>query len=137
MYSGCIRKSISGTNYLQKLSTTNMPEIINTKIQNILYRHAKEIRDKSVSHVCILEESIKLCKENNEHDKYLMTFQNLVSRIPKWNTQIIETERKRICEKSGCMYLEELITCVHIIKRPSKLLLKMDSWFSNEIFYFF
>ena len=41
----------------------------------------------------ILDESIKLCKENNEHDKYLMTFQNLVSRIPKWNTQIIETER--------------------------------------------
>ncbi len=64
----------------------------------------------------ILDESIKLCKENNEHDKYLMTFQNLVSRIPKWNTQIIETERKRICEKSGCNYLEELITCVHIIQ---------------------
>ena len=64
----------------------------------------------------ILDESIKLCKENNENDKYLMTFQNLVSRIPKWNTQIIETERKRICEKSGCNYLEELITCVHIIQ---------------------
>jgi len=64
----------------------------------------------------ILDESIKLCKENNEHDKYLMTFQNLVSRIPKWNTQIIETERKRICDKSGCNYLEELITCVHIIQ---------------------
>ena len=64
----------------------------------------------------ILEESIKLCKENNERDKYLMTFQNLVSRIPKWNTQIIETERKRICDKSGCNYLEELITCVHIIQ---------------------
>jgi hypothetical protein len=64
----------------------------------------------------ILEESIKLCKENNEHDKYLMTFQNLISRIPKWNTQIIETERKRICEKSGCNYLEDLVTCVHIIQ---------------------
>ena len=64
----------------------------------------------------ILDESIKLCKENNERDKYLMTFQNLVSRIPKWNTQIIETERKRICDKSGCNYLEELITCVHIIQ---------------------
>ena len=64
----------------------------------------------------ILEESIKLCKENNERDKYLMTFQNLVSRIPKWNTQIIETERKRLCDKSGCNYLEELITCVHIIQ---------------------
>ena len=64
----------------------------------------------------ILEESFKLCKENNENDKYLMTFQNLISRIPKWNSQIIENERKRICEKSGCNYLEDLVTCVHIIQ---------------------
>jgi hypothetical protein len=64
----------------------------------------------------ILDESIKLCKENGEFDKYLMTFQNLISRIPKWNTQIIETERKRICERSGCNYLEDLVTCVHIIQ---------------------
>jgi hypothetical protein len=64
----------------------------------------------------ILDESIKLCKENSENEKYLMTFQNLISRIPKWNPQIIETERKRICEKSGCNYLEDLITCVHIIQ---------------------
>ena len=64
----------------------------------------------------ILDESIKLCKENGEMDKYLMTFQNLISRIPKWNTQIIETERQRICEKSGCNYLEDLVTCVHIIQ---------------------
>ena len=64
----------------------------------------------------ILDESIQLCKDNGESNKYLMTFQNLISRIPKWNAQIIETERKRICDKSGCSYLEELITCVHIIQ---------------------
>jgi hypothetical protein len=64
----------------------------------------------------ILEESIKLCKNNNESNKYLMTFQNLISRIPKWNQQIIETERNRICEKSGCNYIEDLVTCVHIIQ---------------------
>jgi len=64
----------------------------------------------------ILDESVKLCKDNNEMDKYLMTFQNLISRIPKWNQQIVENERKRICEKSGCNYLEDLVTCVHIIQ---------------------
>ena len=64
----------------------------------------------------ILDEAIKLCKENGEMDKYLMTFQNFISRIPKWNQTIIETERKRICEKSGCSYLEDLVTCVHIIQ---------------------
>jgi hypothetical protein len=64
----------------------------------------------------ILDEAINLCKTNDEMDKYLMTFQNFISRIPKWNPTIIETERKRICDKSGCVYLEDLITCVHIIQ---------------------
>jgi hypothetical protein len=64
----------------------------------------------------IFEEAIKLCKQNNEMDKYLMTFQNFISRVPKWNRNIIETETKRICDKSGCAYLEDLITCVHIIQ---------------------
>jgi len=64
----------------------------------------------------ILEEALKLCKENNEMEKYLMTFQNFITRVPKWNSTIIENERKRICEKSGCSYLEDLITCVHIIQ---------------------
>jgi hypothetical protein len=64
----------------------------------------------------ILDEAIKLCKENNENDKYLMTFQNFISRVPKWNPTIIETEKKRICDKSHCSYLEDLVTCVHIIQ---------------------
>jgi hypothetical protein len=64
----------------------------------------------------IFEESWKLCQENDEEDKYLMTFQTFLSRIPQWNPTIIETERKRIEEVSGCGYLEELITCVHVIQ---------------------
>ena len=64
----------------------------------------------------ILDEAIKLCKENNEMDKYLMTFQNFISRVPKWNPTIIEAEKKRICDKSHCSYLEDLVTCVHIIQ---------------------
>lgn len=64
----------------------------------------------------MLDESIELCKNNQERDKYLQTFQNLISRVPKWNQQIVENERKRICEKSGCNYLEDLVTCVHIIQ---------------------
>lgn len=64
----------------------------------------------------ILDEAIKICKSNKEMDKYLMTFQNFVSRVPKWNPIIIETEKKRICDKSHCAYLEDLVTCVHIIQ---------------------
>lgn len=64
----------------------------------------------------ILEESVTLCRENDEMDKYLMTFQNLIARIPKWNSDIVKTETQRIIEKSGCNYLEDLITCIHVIQ---------------------
>ena len=64
----------------------------------------------------IFNESLKMCLDNDEASKYLMTFQNLLSRVPKWNNIIVEEERKRIVERSGCDYLEDLITCVHIIQ---------------------
>jgi len=64
----------------------------------------------------IFNEAWKLCLDNDEANKYLMTFQNLLSRVPKWNNVIVEEERKRIIERSGCNYLEDLITCVHIIQ---------------------
>lgn len=54
--------------------------------------------------------------DNDEAAKYLMTFQNLLCRVPKWNSEIIEEERKRIIERSACGYLEDLITCVHVIQ---------------------
>jgi hypothetical protein len=64
----------------------------------------------------IFSEAVKLCNENNENDKYLMTFQTFIGQVPKWNTATIQAEKQRIIEKSNCSYLEELITCVHIIK---------------------
>jgi hypothetical protein len=63
----------------------------------------------------IFEEAWKLCIENGETTKYLMTFQNFLLRVPKWNASIIEKETHRISEQSGCSHIEELITCVHII----------------------
>jgi hypothetical protein len=67
----------------------------------------------------IFDESWKLCQENDELDKYLMTFQNFLARIPKWNSTIVEEETKRIIEKSNCGYLTDLISCVHIIQLKS------------------
>jgi len=64
----------------------------------------------------IFNESWKICSDTGEPSKYLMTFQNFLSRIPKWNSVIVEEERRRIVERSGCNYLEDLITCVHIIQ---------------------
>jgi len=64
----------------------------------------------------IFNEAWKMSIDNDEASKYLMTFQNLLCRVPKWNAEIIEEERKRIIERSGCGYLEDLITCVHVIQ---------------------
>ena len=64
----------------------------------------------------IYKEAYQLCIDNEEEDKYLMTFQNFLSRIPKWNTEIVAKEVERITETSGCDYLEDLITCVHVIQ---------------------
>ena len=67
----------------------------------------------------IFDESYKLCVDNDELEKYLMTFQNFLGRIPKWNPTIVEEETNRIIEKSNCGYLNDLISCVHIIQLKS------------------
>lgn len=73
----------------------------------------------------IFEESLKLCKDNQE--KYLMTFQNLISRIPKWNPSIIDQEKQRIIENTKCNYLEDLISCVHIIQLKTLTAMRVGS----------
>jgi len=64
----------------------------------------------------IFNESVTLCETNEEPEKYLMTFQNLLTRIPKWNQQLIDTEKERIVKLCNCNYLEDLMVCVHIIQ---------------------
>lgn len=64
----------------------------------------------------IFKEAWEVCVNEDEANKYLMTFQNYLSRIPKWNNDIIANERDRIIDRSKCNYLEDLVTCVHIIQ---------------------
>ena len=64
----------------------------------------------------IFNEALEICEKNDEVDKYLMTYQNLLSRIPNWNQTIIENEKDRIIKTSKCSFLEDLITGVHILQ---------------------
>ena len=64
----------------------------------------------------ILEESYKLCADNDEEEKYLMTFQNMISNIPSWSAATVEEEKERIIASSSCSYMNDLITCVHVIQ---------------------
>lgn len=62
----------------------------------------------------IFDEALVLCESNDEDDKYLMTFQNFLTRVPKWNQSLMTEETNRIKKESTCSYLDDLITCVHI-----------------------
>lgn len=62
----------------------------------------------------IFKEAYDLCIKNEESTKYLMTFQNFLTRVPKWNQEIINVETERIIKTSKCDYLEDILTCVHI-----------------------
>ena len=64
----------------------------------------------------IFSEAMEVCEKNDEAEKYLMTFQNYLSMIPKWNQNMVDAEVERIKESSQCKYLEDLITCVHILQ---------------------
>jgi hypothetical protein len=75
----------------------------------------------------IFDEAWKLCEQNNETGKYLMTFQNFLSRVPKWNATIIAQETQRIVDRSGCGYLSDLVTCVHIIQLKSLTCMRVGS----------
>ena len=57
----------------------------------------------------IFKEACTLCETNDEDEKYLMTFQNFLTRIPNWNNELIQVECKRIIETSKCNYIQDLI----------------------------
>jgi len=97
-------------------SITNLYESRNeftARLVNILTPHVIEGMRS------IFDEAWKLCADNDEESKYLMTFQNFLSRVPKWNSTIIEQECARIKERSSCNYIEELIACVHVVQLKS------------------
>jgi hypothetical protein len=62
----------------------------------------------------IFKDTYNLCEENDEEEKYLMTFQNFLARIPNWSQTMINDEVERIISECNCSYLEDLLTCVHV-----------------------
>jgi hypothetical protein len=60
----------------------------------------------------VYDNAKSICEKNNQTDQILMTFQNLLTRIPQWSDDVLQTEVKRIIAASKCAYLEELLTGV-------------------------
>jgi len=48
------------------------------------------------------------CERNKQPEMTLQTFQNLLTRIPQWNDDILHKEVDRIVAASKCDYLEDL-----------------------------
>ena len=60
----------------------------------------------------VYENAKTICEKNDQMDQILKTFQNLLTRIPVWTDDVLQTEVKRIVAASKCSYLEELLTGV-------------------------
>ena len=60
----------------------------------------------------VYDNAKSICEKNNQTDQILMTFQNLLTRIPQWTDDVLQAEVKRIIAASKCAYLEELLTGV-------------------------
>jgi hypothetical protein len=60
----------------------------------------------------VYENARIICEKNGQPDQILMTFQNLLTRIPEWKEDVLAAEVKRIVAASKCSYLEELLTGV-------------------------
>ena len=54
------------------------------------------------------------CERNNQPEKTLQTFQNLLTRIPQWTDDTIAKEIERIAIVSKCDYIEDLLLGVFV-----------------------
>jgi hypothetical protein len=62
----------------------------------------------------LYEESKEMCEQDNNPNNVLMSFQEMLSRIPKWSQDLINKEYNRIVDSSQCDWIEDLITAVFV-----------------------
>lgn len=62
----------------------------------------------------IYDEAFSVCEENKEPDLAMLTFQELLGEVPKWNSVMIADETNRIVDESQCDFLEDLLTAVFV-----------------------
>lgn len=62
----------------------------------------------------VYDNALKACQRNNQPEKTLQTFQNLLTRIPQWTDEMLNTEVNRIIAASKCDYIEDLLLGVFV-----------------------
>ena len=54
------------------------------------------------------------CERNQQPEKTLQTFQNLLTRIPQWSEDVLQKEVERIGLSSKCDYIDDLLLGVFV-----------------------
>jgi Family of unknown function (DUF5764) len=62
----------------------------------------------------IYDSAKELCDRNGQQDQTIRTFQNMLSKIPEWSDNTLDTEVDRIIKTSKCGYLDDLVMGVFI-----------------------
>jgi hypothetical protein len=62
----------------------------------------------------VYDNALKACERNNQPEKTLQTFQNLLTRIPQWNAETLDKEVDRIVKASKCDYIDDLLLGVFV-----------------------
>ena len=62
----------------------------------------------------IYDNAVKACERNGQPEKTLQTFQNLLTRVPQWTTEVLDKEVDRIIAASKCDYMEDLLLGVFV-----------------------
>jgi hypothetical protein len=62
----------------------------------------------------VYDNALKACERNAQPEKTLQTFQNLLTRIPQWNTETLDKEVDRIIKESKCDYIDDLLLGVFV-----------------------
>jgi hypothetical protein len=62
----------------------------------------------------IYDNAKSACARNNQPEKTLQTFQNLLTSVPKWNDETLRKEVDRIVAASKCDYIEDLLLGVFV-----------------------
>ena len=78
------------------------------QLVNILKSHVYE------GFKSIYEESCGICNVKGNKHMRLKTYQTLMSQIPQWNQEIIESEYSRIMAAADCDWFDDLVTAVFL-----------------------
>ncbi len=63
-------------------------------------------------------EAVEMCRKTKRPNDYLLVFQSLLERVPKWNASLIEKATRKALEHKRCnsfaKHLQDILTAIHI-----------------------